>query len=168
MNRLQLGLVIACGALAGAGCGCAPEMEGSAVSELTHSGELEGIAGQGAEELVPEPEPESHSTDGVIVGLDGGPLTGTVGFAPGTQWSGEVELFCCRDGNYTVFVYEGGICEDPETWSVEASARLAEITCSHDLGSAAYVRDPSSEPTAAFVIYDAAGGALGCADVTAQ
>jgi hypothetical protein len=167
MKALRLGLLLACGAMA-AGCGCAPEMEGSAVSELTQSDPLEGAAGQGAEELEPEPESAPRSTDGSIIGLDGAELTGTVSFAAGTQWSGEVELFCCRSGSYTVFVYEGGTCGDPETWAVESSTRVAEVTCDHDVGSSAYVRDPSSESSAAFVIYDAAGNALGCADVETE
>lgn len=167
MKALRLGLLLACGAGA-AGCGCAPEMEGSSISELTQNDPLEGAAGQGAEELEPDAKPAPRSTDGQIIGLDGDDLTGTVSFAAGTQWSGAVDLFCCRDGSYTVFVYEGGTCSDPETWAVEASARVATVTCDQDVGSAAYVRDPSSEPSAAFVIYDAAGNALGCADVETE
>lgn len=169
MKSLQFGIVIAWGALAGAGCGCAPEAQGSTVSELTQleparDPEPAGGAGQGAE----EDEPDAPSTEGSIVGFDGNDLTGLVGIAPGAQWSGDIELACCRDGSYSVYLYEGGRCSDPETWDVERSARVAEIACSNDVGSAAYARDPSDASTSAFVIYDATGNALGCADVVAE
>jgi hypothetical protein len=170
MKSLRLGIAIAWGALAGAGCGCAQEAEGSTVSELT---QLEpasdpdwtgGGAGQGAA----EDELEARGTEGSIEGLDGNDLIGLVGVAPGAQWSGEIELACCRDGSYSVYLYEGGRCSDPETWDVERSARVAEIACANDVGSAAYARDPSDASTTAFVIYDATGNAIGCADVAAE
>jgi hypothetical protein len=169
MKSLQLSIAIAWGALAAAGCGCAPETQDSTVSELTrlepaNDPEPTGAAGQGAE----EDEPAAASTEGSIVGLDGDDLIGLVAIAPGAQWSGEIELACCRDGSYSVYLYEGGRCSDPGTWDVERSARVAEIACSNDVGSAAYARDPSDADTTAFVIYDATGKALGCADVAAE
>lgn len=183
MKRFQLGLVISCGALAGAGCGCAPEMEGSTIAQLTQqdsveqdSVEQDPVEQDPVEETDPEisgaaghaadaPEP---STEGPIYGLGGSELAGTVTFAPGSAWSGDVDVFCCREGNYSVYVYEGGRCSDPGSWDVERSARVAELVCSNDVGSAAYVRDPSQASTAAFVIYDAAGTAAGCADVETE
>lgn len=178
MKRLQAGLVVTCGALVGIGCGCAPEMEGSAVSGLTQRDALEGasdpevvegdpeatggIAGQGAE------EPPIRSTDGAVIGLEDSDLAGTVNLAPGSELSGQIDLYCCNDGSYTVYVYEGGLCGDPDSWLVENSARVAQLSCSNDVGSAPYVRDPSDFATAAFVVYDASGKALGCADVEAE
>jgi len=170
MKPLQIGFVVAWGALAGAGCGCAPEMEGSTVAELTQQDALEaasdpelgGAAGQGAE------EPEQRSTDGAIYALDEGELAGSVSFAPGSAWSGEIEVFCCREGSYSVYVYEGGRCSDPDSWDVELSSRVAELSCSRDVGSAGYVRTPSEAATSAFVIYDATGNAAGCADVATE
>lgn len=145
-------------------------MEGSAVSGLTQQDaveaasdpELSGAAGQGAE------EPQHRSTDGAIYGIDDSELAGSVNFAPGSDWSGQIEVFCCREGSYSVYVYEGGRCSDPESWDVEQSSRVAELACSHDVGSAGYVRNPSEAATSAFVIYDAAGNAAGCADVEVE
>jgi hypothetical protein len=176
MKQLQLGLVIACGTFAGAGCGCAPEMEGSTVSQLTQRDSVEaatndevatndpeigGAAGHAAD--APEP-----STEGAINALEGSELAGVVTFAPGSAWSGEIDVFCCREGSYSVYVYEGGRCSDPDSWDVEQSARVADLACSNDVGAAAYVRDPSQASAAAFVIYDAAGDAAGCADVETE
>lgn len=176
MKELQLGLVIACGALAGAGCGCAPELEGSTVSQLTQRDSVEAATDDEAATNGPEvggaaghaadaPEP---STEGAIDSLGGSELIGTVTFAPGSAWSGEIELFCCREGSYSVYVYEGGRCSDPESWDVEQSARVADVSCSNDVGAAAYARDPSQASAAAFVIYDGAGTAAGCADVETE
>jgi hypothetical protein len=171
MKSLRISIAIAWGALAGAGCGCAPEAQGSAVSELTQleaasDPELIGAAGQGGDD--PEVEPKRLPTNGTIVGLDGDDLTGSVSLAAGSDWSGEVSLFCCRDGSYSVYAYEGGLCSDPQTWEVEQSTRVADVSCSDDLGSATYARDPSETDTTAFVVYDASGNALGCADVTTE
>jgi hypothetical protein len=144
-------------------------MEGSAVSQLTQQDSVEaasdpevtGAAGQGAE------EPE-RATEGAINELNGSELAGVVTFAAGSAWSGEIDVFCCREGSYSVYVYEGGHCSDPESWDVERSARVADLACSRDVGSAAYVRDPSQVSTSAFVIYDASGNAAGCADVETE
>ena len=182
MKSLRLGVAITWGALAGTlagmGCGCAPELEsGATVSELTRENselarekdavqaatdpDFTGAAGQGAPEPEPEPEP-----DGSIFGLGGDGLTGSVSFAAGSLWSGEIAVSCCREGSYSVYVYEGGRCDDEQSWDVERSARVADLSCANDVGSAAYARDPSEATRAAFVIYDAAGSALGCADVS--
>jgi len=144
-------------------------MEGSAVSQLTQQDaveaatdpELAGAAGQAAD------KPE-RSTEGAIYGLHDSELAGVVTFAAGSAWSGEIDVFCCREGSYSVYVYEGGRCSDPESWDVERSARVADVACSRDVGSAEYVRDPAQASTSAFVIYDAAGNAAGCADVETE
>jgi len=144
-------------------------MEGSAVSQLTQRDSVEaatdpkvgGAAGHAAD----EPQP---STEGAIEAVDGSELVGTVTFAPGSAWSGVIDVFCCREGSYSVYVYDGGRCSDPGSWDVEQSARVADLSCSRDVGSVGYVRDPSQAPAAAFVIYDAAGNAAGCADVVTE
>lgn len=157
--------LVACGVLALAGCSA--ESQGTAISGLSrapsagHSGAA-GAPSEGDEERVPR----RSTTDGVIYGVDGDLLTGKVSFAAGTMESGTVDLYCCRAGAYEVYTYEDANCDDPETWEIDRSARIANVTCSNDLGTAPYVRDPADAATMAFVIYDAAGTALGCADVT--
>jgi hypothetical protein len=174
MNSLRVSIAVAGGVLVAAGCGTS-HAEGSAVAQLSRveaasDPELTGAAGQGAagQGAVETEEAEQLPTDGTIVGLGGDEITGSVTLAAGSAWSGEIALFCCRDGNYSVYAYEGGRCSDPESWLVEESTRLAELSCSEDLGSVDYARDPSDASTTAFVIYDAAGDALGCADVAAE
>jgi hypothetical protein len=165
MKRASKWLLI-CGVLALAGCSA--ETQGSAVSSLQQrrvdasSSETAGAAGEGAEPPVVE---RTRASNGVIYGVDGDLLTGKVSFAAGTNESGTVDLYCCRAGAYQVYTYEDASCDDPESWAIEGSARIANVSCSNDLGSAPYVRDPSEASTLAFVIYDAAGTALGCADV---
>ena len=150
--------LVACGVLAVAGCSA--ETQGSVISGLSRipRPERTGAAGSPAEDAAPR-------SNGVIYGVDGDLLTGKVSFAAGTMESGTVSLYCCRAGAYDVYTYEDASCDDPKTWDIERSARIAELTCSNDLGSAPYVRDPADAATLAFVIYDAEGTALGCADV---
>jgi hypothetical protein len=181
MNRGQLlQLLIACGVLSLSAC--ATEVEGSAISSLRRDGgsgsgsratvddessdELTGAAGMSG--AMAEDEPRQPSTDGVIYGVHDETLTGSVLPAAGTTLSGVVALYCCRAGNYDVYAYEDGRCSDPDSWLVEKSARVANVSCTNDTGEAPYVRDPAASSTFAFVIYDAAGNAAACADVVAE
>jgi len=188
MDRQRLKLLFACGALTVAACSA--EMDSNTTAALTRSSErgdraaranssgdspvddakdavsestgpITGAAGSGPEPMVP-----ARSTNRVIYGLDGEPLTGKVRLSPGSTISGTVELYCCRAGAYSVYTYEGGRCSDPQTWRVEHSARIADVQCANDLGEAPYVRDPAPTTTFAFVIYDDVGTAVGCADVS--
>lgn len=179
MTHLQERWFLACGVLVLTACGA--EAEGSAISSSLQRGsdpgsaeassvamnddvEISGAAGAPADDN-DQGSAGSHDT---IYGVDDSELTGFMLPAPGSSLSGTVELYCCRAGTYDVYSYEGGSCDDPDSWRVEQSARLGTVTCSGDSGRAPYVRDPSESSTLAVVIYDAAGAAVGCAELSAE
>jgi len=175
MKRLQQLSFLACGVLVLTGCGA--EVEGHSISSGLQKGPELGEAERGVvsggddDEVVtgaagaPAEEPMLPRSNGTIYGVADSELTGSVLRAPGSSLSGSVELYCCRAGNYDVYSYAGGRCDDPDSWQVEHSARLASVTCSGDSGQAPYVRDPGDGSTLAVVIYDAAGDAVGCAEL---
>lgn len=174
MTHLQERWFVACGVLVLTACGA--EVEGRSISNSleqgTHPGSADtdtvavddGESIDGAAGAPAEPDDHGHDT---IYGVDESELTGFMLPAAGSSLSGTVELYCCRAGTYDVYSYEGGRCDDPDSWRVESSARLAAVTCSGDAGRAQYVRDPSDQALAV-VIYDAAGVAVGCADVASE
>ena len=131
MTRL-LSLLSICGWLVLAAC--TPEAElGSAVAAWqarAGNEETRGAAGEGAivsgTEVTQTAEPQT--TNGTIYGLLGAPLTGKVSFAAGTMEAGTIDLYCCRAGAYDVYTYEDASCDDPESWAVERSARIADVT----------------------------------------
>lgn len=179
MTHLRERWFVACGVLVLTACGA--EAENGAIASSLERGsdpgsaepdvvaddgdEVGGAAGAPADE---PGGPEGDRSPDTIHGVDYSELTGFVMHAPGSSLSGTVELYCCRAGTYDVYSYEGGSCDDVESWRVEHSARLAAVTCSNDSGRAPYVRDPSDATALAVVVYDAAGDAVGCADIAAD
>jgi hypothetical protein len=177
MTHLQERWFLACGVLVISACGA--EVGEHSISNGLQQGSDQGSAERDAlvDSVVMDeddsftgaagsPADQPARASGTIFGVADPDLTGSVTRAAGSTLSGEVRLYCCRAGTYDVYSYEGGRCDDADSWLVENSARLATVTCEGDSGAAPYVRDPSDASTLAVVIYDAAGAAVGCAEVT--
>lgn len=184
MKRGRAQLLVTCGALTILGCTAEVDGTVASLSQATQATQDQatqetpadtgtvvideaGAAGSGAAEPA-APASMRPMRDGVIYGVGASELSGFVKRAAGTTLSGTIELACCRAGSYQVYTYRGGRCADPETWTIETSARIAQLACAGDLGEAPYVRDPSPGEALAVVIYDAAGTAVGCAELDAD